>query len=72
MKIKIETPKGETLTLVPKVSYTIKNIKLMIQKEERIPHDQQRLVFAGKQLENSCTLLDCNIKAESKLLLEST
>ena len=70
MKIKIETPHEGTLTLFPKVTDTINDIKAMIQDEKWIPHDQQRLVFAGKHLENNCTLLDCSIKPESKLLLE--
>ena len=42
----------------------------MIQNEERIPPDQQRLIFAGKQLENLSTVSGCKIENESKLLLE--
>ena len=70
MTIEIETPHEESLILFPRVADTVNDIKAMIQHEIRIPPDQQRLVFAGKHLENNCTLLDYSIKPESKLLLE--
>ena len=63
-------PSGKTLTLQLETTYTIEKVKKMIQNEERIPPDQQRLIFAGKQLENLSTVSGCKIENESKLLLE--
>ena len=69
LKLFIKTLTGKEIVLTVAPSFTIQKLKCEIQDREEIPSDQQRIIFAGAQLEDSRTLASYNIKTDSTLNL---
>ncbi|KAL8155652.1 polyubiquitin-like [Apium graveolens] len=69
MQICVKDLSDKAITLDVGTWDTVGDVKSRIEDKEGIPRNLQKLIFAGKMLEDGCTLADYNIKEESTLCL---
>ena len=72
MRVFVKTLTGKIITVIVAPYFTMADVKAKIQNEEGLPADQQRLTFAGRELEDVHTFSHYNIQKDSTLHLVLT
>ena len=67
LQLFVRTVSGRTLPLQVESGETVEAVKQMLQERENVDVDHQRLVFAGKELDDSKTLESYNLKGDETL-----
>lgn len=69
MQIFIKTLTGRTITIIVEPTDTVRNVKEKIKDKDAVPVNEQRLLYAGKELKDEDKLLEYNIQMESTIHL---
>lgn len=69
LRLLVKTLTGKTFTVEVDPSATIAQLKSICERQEGTPRDQMRLIFVGKQLEDSKSLSNYNITNEATINL---
>ncbi|XP_070045807.1 uncharacterized protein LOC142164047 [Nicotiana tabacum] len=69
MRIIVKTMTERTLKLMVESDYNVADVKVAIQEKEGFRFHKQRLILAGRRLEDNRTLAEYNIQYDSTLVL---